>query len=96
MPTCPQEKEEVIMDNAINKLFEFYDTKFFERKIEVDSDGKYGLNYDGLCFDTYIENSIYDIDYLSIEDYFMIRQRLITMNVQGYLNNIQIYHWIKD
>ncbi|CAI3292542.1 protein kinase [Enterococcus cecorum] len=70
MPTCPQEKEEVIMDNAINKLFEFYDTKFFERKIEVDSDGKYGLNYDGLCFDTYIENSIYDIDYLSIEDYF--------------------------
>lgn len=58
------------MDNTINRLFEFFDTKFFERKVEVDSDGKYGLNYDGLCFDTYLGYSIYDIDYLSIDDYF--------------------------
>lgn len=58
------------MDNTINRLLEFFDTKFFERKVEIDADGKYGLNYDGLCFDTYLGYSIYDVDYLSIDDYF--------------------------
>ncbi len=58
------------MDNTIDKLLGFYDTKFLEGKIEVDSFGNYGLNYEGLCFDTYFEESIYNIDYLSIEDYF--------------------------
>lgn len=58
------------MDNAINKLFEFFDTKFFEGRVEVDSFGRYGLNYEGLCFDNYLSNSIFDMEYLSIEDYF--------------------------
>ncbi|NWK10800.1 protein kinase domain-containing protein [Clostridium cadaveris] len=58
------------MENAINKLFEYYDTIFFEEKVEIDHFGKMGMHYNGLMFDEYLSNSILDIDYLSIDDYF--------------------------
>lgn len=58
------------MESVINKLFEYYDSIFFEEKVEVDQQGYMGVHYDGLNLDYYLENSIFSIDYLSIEDYF--------------------------
>ncbi|OSB19169.1 hypothetical protein B2H94_08705 [Clostridium sporogenes] len=60
------------MESAINKLFEYYDSIFFREKVEIDRYGKMGIHYDGLVFDEYLSNSILEIDYLSIEDYFDI------------------------
>lgn len=58
------------MESVINKLFEYYDNVFFEEKVEVDQRGYMGTHYDGLNLDYYLEDSIFEIDYLSIEDYF--------------------------
>ncbi|MBP1924675.1 tRNA A-37 threonylcarbamoyl transferase component Bud32 [Sedimentibacter acidaminivorans] len=58
------------MESVINKLFEYYDTIFFDERVEIDRFGKMGMHYDGLMFDEYLSNSILDIDYLSIDDYF--------------------------
>lgn len=58
------------MESAINKLFEYYDSIFFDEKVEIDRNGKMGVHYEGLIFDDYLLNSILGIDYLSIEDYF--------------------------
>ena len=58
------------MESAINKLFEYYDSIFFDEKVEVDHHGSMGTHYNGLIFDEYLSNSIFSIDYLSIEDYF--------------------------
>jgi len=58
------------METKINRLFEYYDKVFFEEKVEVDSRGCMGLHYDGLNFNEYLENSVFGIDYLSIDDYF--------------------------
>lgn len=59
-----------MVESVINKLFEYYDTVFFEEKVEVDQRGYMGTHYDGLNLDYYLENSVLGIDYLSIEDYF--------------------------
>lgn len=58
------------MESVINKLFEYYDSIFFEEKVEVNQQGYMGAHYDGLNLDYYLENSNLSIDYLSIEDYF--------------------------
>lgn len=58
------------MESGINKLFEYYDSIFFEEKVEIEQNGRMGMHYDGLNLDIYLENSVLDIDYLSIEDYF--------------------------
>ncbi|MBC8586681.1 protein kinase domain-containing protein [Paratissierella segnis] len=58
------------MESAINKLFEYYDSIFFNEKVDIDRNGKMGAHYEGLIFDYYLSNSILGIDYLSIEDYF--------------------------
>lgn len=58
------------MESAINKLFEYYDSIFFEEKVELDRNGMMGVHYDGLNFDDYLSNSVLGIDYLSIDDYF--------------------------
>lgn len=58
------------MEASINKLFEYFDTLFFEERVEVDEWGKYGTHYQGLFLDTYLAYSVFGIDYLSIEDYF--------------------------
>lgn len=88
------------MDNTINRLFEFFDTKFFERKVEVDSDGKYGLNYDGLCFDTYLGYSIYDIDYLSMADIVEIEldesQNLCFRNLRDSNNHLTDFLFVSS
>lgn len=54
----------------INKIFEYYDSIFLEERVEIDSQGRMGLHYDGLSLDYYFENSVLSIDYLSIKDYF--------------------------
>ncbi|MCI9131192.1 protein kinase domain-containing protein [Thomasclavelia cocleata] len=54
-----------------DKLFEFYDKYFIDMKIEVDYTGKYGLNYEGLVFDEYLDDSRLFIDYLDIDDFFL-------------------------
>ena len=58
------------MESVLNKIFEYYDSIFFEEKVEVNQQGYMGAHYDGLNLDYYLENSILSIDYLSIEDYF--------------------------
>ena len=58
------------MESVINKLFEYFDSVFFEEKVEIDRNGMMGAHYDGLNFDRYLECSIFGIDYLSINDYF--------------------------
>lgn len=58
------------MELAINKIFEYYDSIFFDEKAEIDRNGSMGAHYDGLILDEYMSNSILDIDYLSIDDYF--------------------------
>ena len=59
-----------VVESVINKLFEYYDSIFFEEKVEVDQRGYMGAHYDGLNLDYYLENSVLGINYLSIEDYF--------------------------
>lgn len=46
------------MESAINKLFEYFDSIFFEERIDIDEWGNYGAHYKGLFLDTYLENSI--------------------------------------
>lgn len=58
------------MDKKFNKILEYFDNNFFEEKVEIYRDGTMGTHYDGLNFDYYLSESIYSIDYLSIEDYF--------------------------
>lgn len=58
------------MDSAINKLFEYFDKVFFEERVDGNEDGYYGSTYQSLFLDTYLENSVFGVDYLSIEDYF--------------------------
>lgn len=58
------------MESTINKLFEYYDKIFFEERVEIDERGNMGVHYNGLVFDSYLNNSVLGIDYLSIEDYF--------------------------
>ena len=60
-----------MVESRINELLTFWDKYFIKEKIEIDNRGCCGAHYDGLSLDTYISDSIYDIDYLSIEDYFM-------------------------
>lgn len=36
-----------MVESVINKLFEYYDTVFFEEKVEVDQRGYMGTHYDG-------------------------------------------------
>ena len=57
-----------MVESRINELLTFWDKYFIKEKIEIDNRGCYGAHYDGLSLDTYISDSIYDIDYLSIED----------------------------
>lgn len=51
------------MESGINKLFEYYDSIFFEEKVEIEQNGRMGMHYDGLNLDIYLENSVLDIDY---------------------------------
>ena len=41
------------MESAINKLFEYYDSIFFNEKVDIDRNGKMGAHYEGLIFDYY-------------------------------------------
>lgn len=59
-----------VVEDKINQLLEYYDKVFIEEKCEIDEWGKMGTHYMGLTLDLYFSESIYDIDYLSIENYF--------------------------
>ena len=59
-----------MIESKVDELLKFWDNIFMEERVEVDGRGYYGSHYMGLCLDEYFSNSIYDIDYLSIEDYF--------------------------
>lgn len=58
------------METTINKIFEYFDKEFFEERVEIDEWGNYGVHYQGLVLDYYLDESVLGIDYLSIEDYF--------------------------
>jgi serine/threonine protein kinase len=52
-------------DINYNKILNYFDKKFWDRKSTET-----GWNYYGLILDWYFENSVLCIDYLDIEDYF--------------------------
>lgn len=59
-----------MVDNKINQLLQYFDKIFLEERVEIDEWGNMGAHYIGLSLDSYLSDSIYDIDYLSIENYF--------------------------
>lgn len=71
--------------SQIDKLLSYFDKEYIREKVEVDNNGMMGLHYEGLVFDDYLENSIFQYDYLDIEDYFKA-----TADVE-YGDNIGLY-----
>lgn len=59
-----------MVENKINQLLEYFDKNFSEERVEIDGWGNMGTHYIGLTFDDYLSDSIYDIEYLSVENYF--------------------------
>jgi serine/threonine protein kinase len=59
------------MEQKINRLLEYYDNKFSTHKVAIDEYGNYGQHYIGLNFEYYFDSSIFSIDYLNINDYFL-------------------------
>ena len=82
-----------MVESVINKLFEYYDTVFFEEKVEVDQRGFMGTLYDGLNLDYYLENSVLGIDYLSIEDYFETVANVKYVETQSLFSQYSIKAW---
>ena len=56
--------------SELDKLLSYFDKEFIREKVEIDNRGMMGTHYDGLILNDYLDNSIFQYDYLDIEDYF--------------------------
>lgn len=56
--------------SELDKLLSYFDKEFIREKVELDNRGMMGTHYDGLILNDYLDNSIFQYDYLDIEDYF--------------------------
>jgi len=56
--------------SELDKLLSYFDKEFIREKVEIDNRGLMGAHYDGLILDEYLENSLFQYDFLDIEDYF--------------------------
>lgn len=59
------------MLTSLDKLIEYYDDYFIEEKVGISINRTYSVHYDGLAFNTYFDESIYQFDYINVEDYFI-------------------------